>query len=506
MLARSRWAPLDRASWAVAALSVALLLHATALHGPGLGFDSAQFISAADGLREGAGLLRVDGTPYDLWTPLQACLLALPLELGVPPGSAALVINALSLFLLVVLTARMAAAIAPGAGLFAALALVSSADLLWIEAQLLAEPVFMALAAATVVATQWHARRPTGMRLALVSACGALTALQRYDGVTLIASTAAALLARPVRDPVRLRAGRAALFALIASLPLALWMLRNLLLVGTPTGQRGAWGTGLGALWFLRRIGIVTQDWFFPGGWSAPRLALLAAAGALLAAVLVRSRRELRAGWGPALAPALFVLVYGLFSWVVHASVDIDGIGPRQIATFLPFLWALLAGGALALLRAAQQRSRLEGGLLTAALAGAFAVHLFDSSVNVARHLPLLREKIRPFAYNLPMWEDDELWSAVRARAGAGPILSNDPELVYVKTRLRNQPCGGSRGGVRRIARELAAAGTSGTLVWVPHNELDILPMDVMKRLVLEPVASTAKGTVYAFRPAESTR
>src|SRR5688572_28186900 len=152
--------------WAV--MAVALLLYATALHGPGLGFDSAQFVCAADSLRAGEGFLRVDGTLYDLWTPLQPLLVALPLELGASPGKAALIVNSVSLAALVVLTARMAAAIAPGAGWIAALALLLSAQLLRIEAELLAEPAFMALAVATVVATQWHARRPTPRRLALV--------------------------------------------------------------------------------------------------------------------------------------------------------------------------------------------------------------------------------------------------------------------------------------------------------------------------------------------------
>jgi hypothetical protein len=247
----------------------------------------------------------------------------------------------------------------------------------------------------------------------------------------------------------------------------------------------------------------VVQEWISPGvTWSAPRLALLAAAGALLAAA-VRSQHW--AAWrGPALAPALFILVYGLFAWVLHANIDIDGVGVRQMVPFLPFAWALLAGGALALVHEARRRSRLEGRLLAAALAAVFALHVFDSAAYLARRLPEMRERIFPFSYNLPMWEDDELWNAVRTREGAGPLLSNDPELVYFKTRLRNQPWGGSRGVMRRIARELAAAGRPGTLAWIPHNRLDILPLDVVeRRLVLEPVVETPKGTVYAFQARE---
>jgi hypothetical protein len=370
-LARTRASFLKTArskpAWALAALSclsVGLLLHVTALHGPGLGFDSAQYLSAADGLRTGAGFVRCDGTLYDIWAPLEPCLLTLPLELGASPGSAASTVNALSLAALIVLTGRMASAIAPGAGWIAALALVVSADLLWIDSQVLSEPAFMTLAVATAVATQWHARRPSGGRLALVAACGALACLQRYVGVTLIASTALALLAQPARDPLRLRARRAGLFALLAGAPLGVWMLRNLALTGTATGpDRGTWGTGLGAAWFLRRAWGVVQSWGSPGaGWPYARLALLAIAAAWLAVAAARSRHALAAAWrGPALAPALFVLTYGAFSWVYHANVDEDGVGLRELVPLLPFAWALLAGGALALVRAAGHCSQGGG-------------------------------------------------------------------------------------------------------------------------------------------------
>jgi hypothetical protein len=103
------------------------------------------------------------------------------------------------------------------------------------------------------------------------------------------------------------------------------------------------------------------------------------------------------------------------------------------------------------------------------------------------------------------MWADDELWGGVEARAGAGPTFSNDPELVYVRTRLRSRPIGGSIGDVRRVARELGTGGVAGTLVWIPHNRREALPLEVLERwLALEPVFATETGSVHSFRPRAS--
>jgi hypothetical protein len=67
-----------------------------------------------------------NGLPFSPWPPLHPILLPPDLRAGLSATGATLVLNAASLFALVVLVGRMSARLATGAGAIAALALVSS--------------------------------------------------------------------------------------------------------------------------------------------------------------------------------------------------------------------------------------------------------------------------------------------------------------------------------------------------------------------------------------------
>jgi hypothetical protein len=432
-----------------------LLAQATAPHGPAQGFDSAHFLAAADSLRHDGVFADCEGRPFDLWPPLQPILLALALELGLGTHGAVLALNIVSLGALLFLTARIASALSPGAGSVAAVALLVSTQLFWIETQHLAEPVYMALAALTIVATQRYGARPSLAAFWLMTTAAALTALQRYIGVTVIGTTAIVLLLTPATQSLRRRLRRALGFALAASLPLGAWMARNVSLgPGLSGTNRGEWGSGLGAYWFLRRTWLVTEDWLFPGAaWTGGR-------------------------W------TLTIVVLVLFA--------------------LACVWPLVAGMAFVSARVAQRRWPGRGRVLCFALLLSFGVHVYDSGRSLARELPHFRRGTVKFAYNLPPLDDDALWTAVEERSDAGPMFSNDPPVVYVRARVRTQRLGATRAEIRRVARSIASEWRTGTLVWIRHNERDQLPIELFERhMTLTPWIATELGTVYAFKVGE---
>jgi hypothetical protein len=118
-----------------ALLALGLLFHLTRSHGVGLTPDSVDYLSAADSLRAGQGMIQADGRAFVLWPPLYPLLLAAIGELAdVSSHRAALLLNAASLALLVLVTARLTHATtgsAPAGALVAFLVALSPDVLPW---------------------------------------------------------------------------------------------------------------------------------------------------------------------------------------------------------------------------------------------------------------------------------------------------------------------------------------------------------------------------------------
>lgn len=329
---------------AIALLGVGLVLAREAAYGVAFTWDSVNYLGAARELLTAGDFARAleEREPFTTWGPFYPMLLAAggfgafdPLDVAGPLGAAA--------FALTVLAAGlwMRRAIASRAlVVWGCLALACAFPLARIAGFVLSEAPFILFV--TLALSRVAAFLDGGGRTALAWAAAftALACLTRYAGVALVIAALPLLL---LRDGPRLRerARDAALYLVVALLPLGLWLARNALLVGSPTGKRIP-GDALPAV--LGRTFQTLESWLYPG-FEAARVerlmnagtaAMLLALAVVVVACVVRgggTARGLR-GRSFALVNGAFAFMYASFL-VITASLTYVDEGYRHLAPLL---------------------------------------------------------------------------------------------------------------------------------------------------------------------------
>ena len=333
---------------------------ALALHGDRgvlLDWDSVNYISVADSLLAGEGFRQFNGLLYRDWPPLYPLLLAAPGLAGVDPYPWAgwLSATAFAVTIFVVgqwlrrrLTSR-------GLLLLGCLAAAVAYPLTRQAAFALTETIFILFTLLALLAAEWFLNTERRSALLWAALFTALACLTRYLGVTLVVAIVL-LLALQAGVPLRQRAQRIALYAILALAPLGLWMLRNYLLLGTLTGRRSydvltfseSLGQSLGVLsdwtvWGLLVSGV-SPSWLSTALNFLPAAGLLLLAAALIYGLIAAGRGgPARPDWRPLYVFGLFALVYLILFNVVAYRATFVTIGDRYILpAWLPLLLTAL--------------------------------------------------------------------------------------------------------------------------------------------------------------------
>ena len=337
-----------------------LLAHATQ-HGIGVAPDSVSYLEAARNLAAGRGVTTTeeDGAelrPLTRFPPLYPAALAAIARLGPDALDAARWLNLVLFGANIVLASLLVARCAPGARwlpVVAAVLIASSPEIAMLHGTALSEPLFLLLAFSGLLFLARHLETPKGRTLLAASMLIALAFLTRYMGGALVATGILAILLAP-KARLNRRVKDAAAFAAIATLPIALWTLRNRLGGAPATGRRFAFhpidadaiavATGTVGEWLLARHVGAAPAWLFAAGLLLCTLHWLASGAARAAgAVLPRTL-------------ALFVLAY-LF--LLLASICFfDAATPLNGRILSPVLVAILVlalGGVRARIRAGEE-------------------------------------------------------------------------------------------------------------------------------------------------------
>lgn len=335
---------------AIALLGAGLVLAREITYGVAFTWDSVNYLGAARELLTEGDFARAleEREPFTTWGPLYPMLLAAggfgafdPLDVAGPLGAAvfALTILAAGLWMRRVIASRALV-------VWGCLALACAFPLARIAGFALTDAPFILFV--TLALSRIDAFRDGGGRTALAWAAAftALACLTRYAGVALIIAALPLLLLRDGPRPWE-RARDAAFFLAAAALPLGLWLLRNALLVGSPTGQRIP-GDALPAV--LGRTFQTLESWLYPG-FDAARIERLMNAGTaavlLALAVVVVACAVRGGGTAERLRGRSFVLVNGAFAFVYAAFLIttasltyVDG-DQRHLAPLIPPLLLL---------------------------------------------------------------------------------------------------------------------------------------------------------------------
>ena len=224
---------------ALAVLAAGVVLARQITYGAGLVGDSVTYISTARSLLAGEGFVRFDGMVIVHWPPLYPLLLAAATLWAWDPIAAAGLVNAAAFGLTVFFAGRWLGRRIGSRFLtvWAVLAIALSVPLTYIAYNALSETVFILFALLALIAADAHLRSGRFSHLLLAAAWTALACLTRYPGVAVIGVVVAALLCQPGAGLPR-KAWRIAAYTAVAVAPVGVWMARNALLTGYPTGGR----------------------------------------------------------------------------------------------------------------------------------------------------------------------------------------------------------------------------------------------------------------------------
>ena len=504
----------------VAALGAAHILVRTSTYGAALNDDALNYLSAAESLAAGEGLLSPSGGQMVLFAPFFSMAMAFLSLFGIEPVDGGRLLNATAFGLLILvsglwLSRRLESRLI---ALGVAVAVMAALPLAHAASTFLSEPLFILFTLLALMPLESFLNRRSGMPALVLSAVfAAFAALTRYMGAALILSAVLMLLSRR-NAPVRERLKHALVFGAISSLPLAAALARNQRVTGTLTGDRTD-ATGQSLFDSLSQIAAVFYGWadpLAPIHWQLPLSPwLLAGLFLLLAALLIITPRPGRASS----VFRIFSLMYLAIIAVVAPLTSGQGIDSRFLApVYVPLLFvaAFWLDGLLRS-KATGRMSMGRWALVALALVGGS----WHVGVSVQQNLRLTAEALESGyigqSFNTAYWKDSELVAYIRANPVSGRYYSNYPNLLrwnagvpgtrvtWVPMPRRNlqniYDC--PRWFERAILKSRQYEEPEEYVVWVGQGSRIVCGLLQMESpLPLEPVAELVDGTIFRVNEA----
>ncbi len=425
---------------AVAALGAGLVFLRQASYGPVMWVDAVSYVAMARSLLAGDGLVTLGGGPLVYQPPLYPAMLAAGGLSGLDPYAVAGPLNAV-IFGLTVLVAgwwMRRHLRSRFLWLWGCLSIALAFPLADVASLALSDSVFILFV--TLSLTQIDAYLDGRGRASLIWAAvfSALACMTRYLGASLVLAAVPMLLA--ARAALGERMKRVAVYTLIAAAPLGLWILRNYLVAGSATGERG-WGIFSFGFIVEEALRIVASGRWLIGLTAPVLLALVMAAGYGFHRLWSRKRDAPgppHFAWVPLRVCAGFALVYlallvaSMMSGGVHYGLSQRFLAP----VYIPLLFAalLLMDGALRYARKQAPGEILPrlGGvsgirgvrILAAVLMLGLSLQSLGLVVQHGREIPLWNAGLRQ-GYGEPRWSDSESVRRFREAALTGSALSN---------------------------------------------------------------------------------
>ena len=504
----------------LAALAVAgslLVWLATSSYGPGLSTDGARYLSTAESIAAGRGIIDYLGLPLVNWPPLYPIILAgLRLLTGLDVFVLAQAVNILAFGATIYLGGLFFQRSLPGNrtfGVVASLALATSLPLVEVSANAASDALFLVCVLLFLLAAQDYLRERARRSWWQMATLAIAACFLRYAGLALVI-TGALLVLWAWRKRLRRGGVEATAFGLVAGAPIAAWALvHNLPANGT---LLGAHLPSIPLTNFLITFEKMA-GWFLPGSLLNQALGILLFA-LLTLALLAASNRQRRAAWAvrlqtAALLPSLgFVLVYGAVLVFSISTSEHQGPGSQRIhAMLLPAFLALLGS---AITELAPRLPKKAAGLpVRSLLLAAFALWLI---------LPLYRLQVYVKAsmqngdvsfynlYNTRTLRESDIVAHIQARQFGEDerVYSNNEGAAwfYLRRRIYSLPRTETEEGedladVMRSFGGWPAAGEAAMLIWfereLDYKELVPTPEEMQAFISLTITFAGRYGDVY---------
>jgi len=414
--------------------------------GPGAGGDSSSYLMGAENLVLGNGFSRYSGgyeiRPITGFPPFYSTVLAGLSFLGLEPLAAARYLNAILFAGNILLAGYLVYVFGASiwAGAIASAFLLLADTMLELHTWVMSEPLFIFLSL-TAIWALLRSMEGGGLgwlvAAALLTACSSLT---RYVGPALSAAGALVLVLFGAGS-LRRRFLEALVYTSISLVPLALWLRRNSALAGTLVNRDLAYHPMEPDL--VRLFMAEISSWFVPHQVPLPTglragLAVLIAAG-LLGWFFVRAARDWTHPQGSGLQltgpesgrfrPLPWLLGLYVVGNVLILFVNSTLLDASTTATAPPRYLAPIYAGLVPLACLAGVTLARRHGIGRQLVLGYAAVVL---ALYAAIDRPMLANPLPHLGYTgrRQLWA--EAVAAIRQAPAEVPLVSNNPELVYI--------------------------------------------------------------------------
>lgn len=422
---------------AIAVASASVLLMATPW-GLGLSPDSAVYIGGARSLIGGHGFALPAAqdhrfTPVTHYPPLYSILLAAAAVFGADVLDAARWVHSVLFAASIALAAGLAVAAGASRALGACAATLAATafPMVLVHSMAWSEPLGIALELATLTMLLAYLRAAWRPLLVGAAVTAGLGALCRYAALAFIASGLVVVLWNRGR-PAQSRLADGALFFCIAATPVCFWLVRNLLLTGSPVNRTVAFHPAGFAEVVSSAVTVLGWFWPLPLFGEIARLVMALVITAALAAVLLYGRRNSAAVAELARdpSPARFVLVTAILSYLVllfGAISFLDRQTPLDSRVLAPLYPLLIT---LAVSAPSQTGELLQWSRMKRTATGVLVCGFL-----VALQLPLswswlAMSRADGIGYASRTWRESPLIIRVRSLPPT-PIFSNAPDVLY---------------------------------------------------------------------------
>lgn len=421
-----------------------------------LHWDSVNYIFVARNMLDGDFFHSFPWGRFTLWAPLYPITLAIASMFVFDPHDVAGPLNAIIFGLTIFVSGNWLRDHLESRFMliWACLSITFAVPLSWMASWVMSESAFILLTTISLIQID-RFLSDSGKQSSLVW-CGvfvALACLMRYMGVTLVVAVVVLLIFQRGAMPLE-KLRRLAIFSVIAMLPISIWMLRNFILIGEPTGYSpDRISHSLPEI--LRGIFAVRDSWLFldsplwdilPGTTLLTGLFLLGLAISVgYVGVRFSRQKEMWDGWRPVIIFGTFALSYVILLIVAMMTASCcHGVQPRYLTPiYLPLLF--LAVFAVDRFLSYERDGKLLGSvenlpiIRTASLSTIILIPLlslwlgYQAMLNISDIRQVNAEGI-DISYNNPTWADSEVLEYIRESPVSTRILTNVPAPVYIYT------------------------------------------------------------------------
>lgn len=435
-------------------LGALIILFRTQTYGVGIGSDETQYLSMAKNFAEGNGFTNFMGRHPPAWPPLFPATLAVVVLFGLDAPDAARFLNATAFGLIVFLSGLYLARRVESRllALGVAMALLVSPTLLSVSSEALTDGPFLLLVLLFLITLDGHLG--SGRRSALVWAAvfASLSVLTRYAGALVVAIGFLMLIAG---SNGRGRLKNVVIYALVTTLPISAWMVRNTVVAGSILGGRRPVDEPVAV---IRESMQTLVDVIFHLHWGRSwiveplgdvgALILALAAVSLGYAVMFRRRSGVRGGGnsssGPVTKPVVlfgtFFLIYTCGLVLVILKTSISYQSPRY---YLPSSMAFLFVSALLLDGLLRNPGTRGASMRMIGRVALVAVLLNSILTPMARSVDeTMWVMANGSKYTAKRWYDRRTISYLKTHAINDCLLSNVPDAIYVHMDFRLEKFG----------------------------------------------------------------